>query len=87
MLIAGGYGSERYIRRFYSWRDFRTALDVVARKAHDENRIRVALAGGDPDEWPGDYQGSEEEQDIEALYEDIESELEASPLVRHVRQG
>ena len=48
--------------------------------------MRAALAGADPDNWPGDYEGSEEEQDIDALYEGIEADLSASPLVRHVAE-
>jgi hypothetical protein len=63
------------------------ALDVVSRRRHNENRIRVALAGGDPDEWPGDYEGSEEERQTDERAADLESELENSPLVRHVRNS
>ena len=87
LLISAGYGTERHIRRAYSWRAFSEALDAVGLRLHNENRTRAALAGADPDEWPGEWLGSEEGRDIETLHENIEAELSASPLVRKVSNG
>jgi hypothetical protein len=44
------------------------------------------LAGGDPEEFP-EYEGSEDEQDIDSMVEEAEWELSTSPMVRRAVNG
>lgn len=82
-LVSAGYGTPRYLRRYYSWTAFNRALDASGRRRHDEQRLAWQFAGGDPDEWP-EYEGSEEEQDTDDLIAEIEADLARNPLVRRI---